>query len=180
MQDQNRRQLTFAVGLVLVAIASRVVFNHFEIFNFSMVMSAALFGGAFLTNRVLKFTVPVAAMLATDAIIGMYNPGIMLSVYGAFLLTVFLGDKFSTNSLRGFAGSVLGGSLAFFVLTNLAVFAFGDGTMYAHTWAGLALCFDQAIPFYRNTLLSDLLFSTVFFGGYELFKLRFLQPATVR
>jgi hypothetical protein len=180
MQEQNRRQAVFAVGLVLVAIASRVIFNHFQIFNFSMVMSAALFGGAFLTNRVMKYTVPVAAMLLTDAIIGVYNPGIMLSVYGAFLLTVFLGDRFATNSLRGYAGSVIGGSLAFFVITNLAVFAFGDGTMYAHTWAGLALCFEQAIPFYRNTLMSDLLFTTVFFGGYELFKLRFLQPVAVR
>ena len=54
MQEQNRRQLIFAVGLVLVAIASRVIFNKLEIFNFSMVMSAALFGGAFLTNRVLN------------------------------------------------------------------------------------------------------------------------------
>lgn len=180
MQEQNRRQLFFAVGLVLIAIASRVVFNHFQVFNFSMVMSAALFGGAYLTSRALKFTVPVAAMLVTDMIIGVYNPGIMLSVYGAFLLTVFLGDRFATNSLRGYAGSVMGGSLAFFVITNLAVFAFGDGTMYQHTFAGLVECFAQAIPFYRNTLMSDLLFSTVFFGGYELFKLRYLQPATVR
>lgn len=179
-QEQNRRQATFAVGLVLVAIATRVIFNHFEVFNFSMVMSAALFGGAYLTNRVMKFTVPVVAMLATDAIIGVYNPGIMLAVYGAFLFTVFLGDRFATNSLRGYAGSVLGGSLTFFVVTNLAVFAFGDGTMYAHNLAGLMLCFEQAIPFYRNTLLSDLLFTTVFFGGYELFKLRYLQPVAAR
>lgn len=180
MQEQNRRQAIFAVGLVLVAIASRVIFNHFQVFNFSMVMSAALFGGAYLKNRAMKYTVPVAAMLLTDMVIGVYNPGIMLSVYGAFLLTVFLGDKFATNSLRGYAGSVIGGSLAFFVVTNLAVFTFGDGTMYPHTMSGLALCFEQAIPFYRNTLMSDLLFSTVFFGGYELFKLRYLQPVAVR
>lgn len=181
MQEQNSRQAIVAVGLVLVAIATRVIFNELHIYNFSAVMAAALFGGAYITNRALKYAIPVAAMLATDAIIGVYNVGIMMSVYGAFLLTVFLGDSWSRkSSLARYAASVFGGSLSFFVLTNLAVFVFGDGTMYPHNWGGLVLCFEQAIPFYRNTLLSDLLFTTVFFGGYELFKLRYLQPVKVR
>jgi hypothetical protein len=181
MHEQNRRQAIFAGALVLVAIASRVVFNELQIFNFSAVMAAALFGGAYITNRALKYAIPVAAMLATDAIIGVYNLGIMASVYGAFLFTVFLGDTWSGKSTLGrYVGSVLGGSLSFFVLTNLAVFSFGDGMMYPHTFAGLVSCFEMAIPFYRNTLLSDLLFTTVFFGGYELFKLRYLQPVAVR
>ena len=33
-----------------------------------------------------------------------------------------------------------------------------------HTLGGLIACYLAAIPFFRNTLLSDLLFTAVFFG----------------
>lgn len=170
---QPRQQALFAGLLVTVAILSRVLFNELQIFNFSAVMSAALFGGAFLVRRTWKYAVPMVAMLATDAVLGVYNLGIMLSVYGAFLFTVLLGDLYTRKpSHLRYAASVVTGSLSFFVATNLAVWFFGDGTMYPHTGEGLVQAFTMAIPFYKNTLLSDLLFSTAFYGAFELFRLK--------
>jgi hypothetical protein len=40
------------------------------------------------------------------------------------------------------------------------------GTTYAHTAAGLAQCYVAAIPFFGNTIASDLLFTGVFFSVY--------------
>jgi hypothetical protein len=37
-------------------------------------------------------------------------------------------------------------------------------SLYSHTLGGLFTCYVAAIPFFRNTLLADLLFTAVFFA----------------
>lgn len=62
------------------------------------------------------------------------------------------------------AFGTLGGSLLFFVVTN-----FGDWVVYyPHTWNSLVECYYVAIPFFRNTLMSDAIGAAVLFGGYEI------------
>ncbi|MEM1009466.1 MAG: DUF6580 family putative transport protein, partial [Myxococcota bacterium] len=60
----------------------------------------------------------------------------------------------------------LGSSVGFFVITNFAVWF--SGKMYPKTWAGLMLCYEMAIPFFRNTVQGDFLFSSIFFGAHVL------------
>ena len=69
------------------------------------------------------------------------------------------------RSLLSMSGAVLTSSLAFFVLSNLGVWASG---YYPRTLAGLVECYVAAVPFFRNTLASDVLYSAVLFGGYAL------------
>ena len=40
--------------------------------------------------------------------------------------------------------------------------------MYTKTSFGLLACFTAALPFFRNTMVGDMFYSAVFFGGYEL------------
>ena len=40
------------------------------------------------------------------------------------------------------------------------------GDFYPKTLAGLSACYAAAIPFFRNTLAGDLVFSVVMFGGF--------------
>jgi hypothetical protein len=40
--------------------------------------------------------------------------------------------------------------------------------MYAHTFAGLQTCFVAALPFFQNSLLGDMFYSTVLFGSVAL------------
>jgi hypothetical protein len=66
----------------------------------------------------------------------------------------------------------------FFAVTNLGVWAIG--ALYPRTWAGLAECFVAAVPFFRNTLASDLLYSALLFGGLALAERRWpIFSATV-
>jgi hypothetical protein len=44
--------------------------------------------------------------------------------------------------------------------------------VYTKDFAGLSACYISAIPFYPNSLVSQLLFGAVFFGGFEWFKQR--------
>ena len=66
-----------------------------------------------------------------------------------------------TTAIR-VVGASLASALSFFVVSNLAVWAFGD--MYAKNFAGLIQCYTMAIPFFRGTFASDLIFTPVLFS----------------
>jgi hypothetical protein len=40
--------------------------------------------------------------------------------------------------------------------------------MYPKTAAGLLACYIAAIPFFRNMLVGDLLYTAILFGGFRL------------
>jgi hypothetical protein len=42
--------------------------------------------------------------------------------------------------------------------------------MYPRNFGGLTACYVAAIPFYWNTLASDVFYVAVLFGGFELVK----------
>ena len=48
--------------------------------------------------------------------------------------------------------------------------------MYAHTAAGLIDCYVAALPFFRNTLFSDLVYTALLFGGFALLERKLFQP----
>ena len=54
--------------------------------------------------------------------------------------------------------------LWFFLISNFGVWI--SGNLYPLTFEGLISCYAAAIPFFRSTLASNLLFSYILFGGY--------------
>jgi hypothetical protein len=69
---------------------------------------------------------------------------------------------------RSLVPACLAGSVQFFAVTNFFVWLGGRGTTYPQTLAGLGECYAAALPFFRNTVAGDLLYSGVFFGLYAL------------
>ena len=59
--------------------------------------------------------------------------------------------------------AMLSCSLIFFAATNFAVWAFGS--LYPHSWQGLVQCYVAALPFLDKTVLGDLFWTAVLFGG---------------
>jgi hypothetical protein len=47
------------------------------------------------------------------------------------------------------------------------------GDMYPRTLAGLAACYAAALPFLRNQVAGDLLYTGVLFGGFALLERQF-------
>lgn len=74
------------------------------------------------------------------------------------------------------AGAALATAVSFFALSNFAVWL--SWNMYPHNLSGLAACYAAAVPFFRNELVSDLLFSAVFFSVPALIEL--VKPATAK
>jgi hypothetical protein len=155
--------ILIAFVLILFAAFSRLI-PHAP--NFTPITSLALFAGAYLERR-LAFLVPLAAMLMSDLLIGFYNPVSMAFVYASFLLIVALGFTMSNKvSAARVAGLSLAGAVLFFVLTNFGVWVVPN-SIYPKTLAGLIDCYTMAIPFFRNTFLSSLIYSAAIFGVYE-------------
>lgn len=154
------------VGLVAVGVALRLV-PHPP--NFTPIGAIALFGGAHLASRRAAYLVPLAAMALSDLFLGLHWG--MPVVYLAFALTVAVGRRLGPDpGAAPVAAGTLAGSLLFFLVTNLGVWAFG--TTYPKTLAGLAACFTAAIPFFQNTLAGNAFWGLALFGGFALLRMR--------
>lgn len=131
--------------------------------NFAPVAALALFAGAHFEDKRMAFILPLVAMLVSDVLLGFHSQ--MLAVYGAFAATVAIGML-----LRGrlrvsrVAAAVVGSSVLFFAVTNLAVWAL-DG-LYPHTLEGLVACYVAGIPFFHNTVLGTAFYAALLFGGF--------------
>ena len=107
------------VAMIAAAVVSRLIPHPW---NLTSMAATALFAGAYLEDRRLAFLVPLAALFISDLALGFYRG--MAVVYFSFALIVCLGMW-----LRGrrraapIALATLAGSLLFFGLSNLGVWA---------------------------------------------------------
>lgn len=140
--------------------------------NVAPIAAMALFGGAYLDKK-YAIIVPLAALFISDLFLGFHAS--MLMVYTSFLLTGVLGLWLKNHrSVRNvFAASIVS-SCIFYVLTN---FNYWYATpLYPKTLEGLATSYINAIPFFRNTVIGDLLYTGLFFGTFELVQSLILRP----
>ena len=150
--------------LALILVITGIVFRFIpHLANFSPILAIALFGGACL-NKKYAFFVPILLIIFTDLFLGLHNT--IVFTWGSILLITGLGvllrqkKNMLNMTLSAFSSGVL-----FFIITNLGVWLMG---WYPKTLNGLITCYTLAIPFFRSTLASTLLFSFALFGIYEL------------
>ena len=150
------------ISMVLLAAATRLI-PHPP--NMTSLTAVALFGGAYFSDKRLAFAVPLTALFLSDLVLGLYRH--MEVVYLSFALIVVIGLWLQKHRRAlPIAGAALASSVLFFVLTNFGVWAFD--ALYPKTLAGLVACYVAAIPFFQNTLLGDMLYTAVLFGGFAL------------
>ena len=133
--------------------------------NFSPLYAILIFSGAYAFRMRWAF-LPLLALLLSDMFLGFYAWPIMLSVYLSLTANIFIGRTLKKNlSAMGVLNASLLSALLFFIVTNTAVWYFG--TWYSHDLAGLMSCYTLAIPFFKTTLISTMLYSGLMFGAYE-------------
>jgi hypothetical protein len=158
-----------ALSLIAIAVTLRILPHPA---NFAPVGAVAIFGGAILPKR-MSVLVPLLAMMISDAVIGFYS--LMPLIWACYLIIALASSHWLRPAhLRKGIVLTLTASTFFFVVTNFGVWA--TSGMYAHTWSGLMSCYALAVPFFRNTLLSDAVYTSLLFSVYALatraFKLR--------
>jgi len=156
-----RTETLIVLCLIALGVSLRVI-PHPD--NFAPMAAIAIFGGALLPKR-LALLAPLGAMIISDAFIGFHS--LIVVTWGCYALIALASQLWlkKPNLLR-MATITLGSSLFFFVVTNFAVWLTSE--MYSLNMSGLERCFILALPFFRNTLLSDLIYTSSLFGLYYL------------
>jgi len=171
MNKQNTGTIVIAVLLILAAAISRVLmYPH----NFSPIIGMAVFSGAIIKDRRLAFVLPIVSMFLSDVIFEVFNiaPGFwgwgQLVGYCILALITVIAFNLKKINVANVAGYSILSSVIFFVLSNLSFFIL-DNPIY-HTYTqdgnGFLQCYIQALPFFRTSLIADLVYSGVLFGAY--------------
>lgn len=181
MKNLLQNRLLFVAAMVFVAALTRLL-PHPS--NVAPIAAMSLFAGAYVSNRVLAFAIPMLALIVSDMLLGYFIYGMGLNpfyegfyiVYACTAFVVVLGNFLKKNvSPARIAVYSITGSVVFFLVTNFAVWY--GGTMYPQTMAGLNLCYTAALPYFQNSLFGDLFFNTIFFGSYYFVMQRKLVTA---
>lgn len=158
----KKSKLTVSAILIILAVACRLLPHAW---NFTPIVAVALFAGVYL-GRSYAIALPLIAMFTGDLFLGFYSVPMMLVVYGSYVLVGLLAGLL--KKYKSFGAVIIGSLLAsviFFIATNWAVWQFS--TWYTKDLNGLIQCYTMAMPFFRNTLLGNLFYTSVFFGAYE-------------
>lgn len=160
-----------AVCLVLAAATARIVNAEMQLYNFVPVAAISLFSGALLKqNRPLAFLIPLLGQFVADIYFQLFTftPGFysiidQVFTYGAIAGAASIG--LLMKNIRPVAAilGLLGASAVFFIVSNLGYFLNGWN---GYSVQGLVKTYVDAIPFYRNSFVADMLGGVVLFGGY--------------
>ena len=127
--------------------------------NFTPLLSGAIFLPYLFEDKRAVVLLPILMMLATDFILGFH--GLMLWTYASFFIIGLLSLQFFKLTLNRVLMLSLASPILFFVITNFGVWAESD--LYSKSVEGLMACYALGIPFYANSAVSTLLFSSCFF-----------------
>src|SRR5256714_2866807 len=166
--------------LIVAALAYRIVTGlaitsgSTWLSNFAPMAAIALCGAAYFPGR-YKFTVPMIALLISDIVLNVHYGFSLLSPFVAshylgFALVGGLGLLLRNRaSLKTLLPASLAASFIFYVVTNIVSWAFDPG--YVKNFGGLLQALTVGLPaysatptwmFFRNSAVSDLLFTGLF------------------
>jgi len=169
-----------ALLLIIAAVAYRIVTGlaiisgSTALSNFAPLAAIALCAAAYFPTK-YKFTVPMIALLISDVVLNvsygfsLFSPFVM-SHYIGFALVGGLGWLLRKRaSFKTLLPASIAASVVFYVVTNAVSWIFDPG--YAKNFAGLVQALTVGLPaysatpswmFFRNSVLSDLLFTGLF------------------
>ncbi len=164
------RLLPYVLTNYDVKLDSSVVFYPW---NFSPMIAVCLYSGAFMSDRRMRFGLPLLALLVSDlgiwAVTGEFSwafPGDRWAAYLCTAFAVVIGQGLSRRSeaLRPVAAVACGlfAEVLFFVVTNFVYF--WTQTAAPHTTAGLVACYFAAIPFAKTSFVSSIFYAFLLFS----------------
>ena len=163
----------------LIAVAACARFLPHMPANFSPVGAMGLYAGAMLSWP-WALAISLTGLFFSDLVLGLYNPITMLFVYVGLGLNVFLGTwicSLNGNPAR-IATASLAGAILFFIVSNFGVWL--SGGLYLRDLNGFVECYVAAIPFFGNTLASELLFGFILFGLHHAMEVLRLRRESLR
>ena len=150
------------IGVIILLAVFRLV-PHPP--NAVPIAAMALFAGAFFSNRLLAYLIPMAAMVLSDLVLGFHST--VWYVYAGVVITVLIGSVLKQFSILRVGVAAIVASILFFLITNFGAWLHHD--MYPQNYNGLLQAYVAGIPFLRNALIANLIFSYLVFYGFSSF-----------
>lgn len=175
----KQRNILLITGIIFITALLRLIPG---IHNFNPFSSIALFGAAYLAKKWHAILIPLAAIYLSDFVLNntilrsfypnaeglIFYSGYMTSVYLSYGLVILLGFVIlkKITASRVLLGA-LGSTAIFFLLTNFGAWI-SPMSIYPQNFGGLIASYAAGLPFLQASLISNLLFSVVLFGGFEI------------
>ena len=133
--------------------------------NFTPILASGIFAPYVFRFKYISVAIILIAMIISDLLIGFHN--LLLFVYLPLIIILFISDylkvrinQYSNFLILGFSGSVI-----FFIISNFGVWLITD--YYPKNFIGIVECYTMAIPFFKNTLLSTLMYLFIYIVMYK-------------
>jgi hypothetical protein len=143
--------------------------------NFIPIFTCILVFAALRPMRELP--IPILFLIGIDALLTTHRYGHSLTADHAvtwswYLSVALLGGKLlrQSSSIRQGVGATVLAAVTFFVASNFVVWTLWG--MYPRSWSGLAQCYIAALPFFRNSLISETVCSVGIFSIMKFAVLR--------
>ncbi len=148
-------------GLGLLRLQSTHTYNMVPVF------STLLFFAVLRPAR--EYSFPLLALIGVDIFLTTHQYSFPLTIdsivtWGWYLIVLVVGPRLLRGiiSWRHAAAFSLLASISYFLVSNYFVWA--EWNMYPKTLTGMGACYLAALPFFRNSLISESLCSVFLFG----------------
>jgi hypothetical protein len=174
--------------MILVSALYRIMPNR--PYGFAPQIAIGLFSGAlFVKDKKWAFALPLISMFLSDLLYQVLYKNGLSPIQGfydgqwvnylLFAGMTCFGFLIKKNKVSNVVVAALAAPTTYFLISNFFVWMSdrGYGLNRPKTFSGLLLCYNDALPFYKNSLLGTVVFSAVLFGTYYLARNRFAKKA---
>lgn len=180
MSQKIKLQAGFIAAIIFIAAFSRIIPHTL---NFSPLAALGLFGAAHFAKKWQAIIIPLLATWLSDLFINnviysQYYDGFTWFYQGfywqylSYILITLLGLLLFHKKIsvaRTLSGSLMA-TAVFFIISNFGCWI--GNPAFAPDFSGLTACYIAGIPFLKGTMLGDLFYTSVLFGGYYLLQKR--------
>ena len=172
----NKKLLLAVILIIIVSAIYRV--SPLRQYGFAPQIAIAIFSGfLFADNKKWAFALPLFSMLLSDVLYqilfslklspieGFYGFGQIIN-YALFALVTCIGFFVKQLNITKVASAAITAPTLFFLLSNFAVWVGNGGYQRSRTLGGLLATYADGLPFYKNSIIGTIIFSTVLFGSF--------------
>jgi hypothetical protein len=164
--------------LLLIVIASIYRAIPGRPWGFAPQFAMAIFGGSVLKDKKMSFLLPILSLLLSDIlyevlhvngftdISGFYSG--QIENYLLFASLTIVGFFVNQKNIASIAKGAFVSPTIFFFASNMMVWLGTGGLGRAKNFEGLMQTYIDGLPFYANSIVATLCFSTFLFGAHYL------------
>ena len=164
-KNENERVKFFAFIVSIFILSQFRLIDH--PWNFTPVIAFGILSGYYLKNIMYGYSLIVISMILGDLIIGFHY--LIFFTYIGLLFSVIIGKYLKQLKPTQLFLSSISSSIIFFVISNFGVWFLSN--FYTKNLQGLIDCYIAAIPFFRNTLISTIIFVFILKWLFDQLKL---------